>query len=163
MGSEMCIRDRFPSKSKEGCTDADADNYDPEATDDDGSCVWNEPPDDRTGNTTGNSTEEGTPSSNSTTESDEQNANVSQTTTYTCEGCCGESFEVASEAMCPAVDCGPCEDDAASASTSVEHLRTVLLGVVVMLILVLILTARRPPQSDVKSFPRPTDDQENLS
>ena len=153
----------FPSEPKEGCTDADADNYDPEATDDDGSCVQNEPSDDDTGNTTGNSTGEGTPSSNSTTESDEQNANVSQTTTYTCEGCCGESFEVASEAMCPTVDCGPCEDDAASASTSVEHLRTVLLGVVVMLILVLILTARRPPQSDVKSFPRPTDDQENLS
>ena len=153
----------FPSESKEGCTDADADNYDPEATDDDGSCVRNEPPDDGTGNTTGNSTEEGTPFSNSTTESDEQNANVSETTTYTCEGCCGESFEVASEAMCPVVDCGPCEDDAASASTSVEHLRTVLFGVVVMLILVLILTARRPPQSDMKSFPGPTDDQENLS
>ena len=140
-----------PSESKEGCTDADADNYDPEATDDDGSCVWNEPPDVRE---TPELDEEGTPSSNSTTESDEQNANVSQTTTYTCEGVAVNRLG-ASEAMCPTVDCGPCEDDAASASTSVEHLRTVLLGVVVMLILVLILTARRPPQSDVKSFPDP--------
>ena len=60
----------------------------------------------------------------------------------TCEGCCGDGYEVAIDEPCSVVDCGPCETEGASDSKSslITVTRSLLIGVIVVAALVLTFT-----------------------
>jgi hypothetical protein len=81
--------------------------------------------------------------SNSTNETNE-NQSVSDGM-KTCNGCCGDAFEVTLDEPCPVVDCDPCEESEGSDSKSstVMLARSVLIGAIVLVALVLILSGRR--------------------
>ena len=63
----------------------------------------------------------------------------------TCEGCCGDGFEVAAEEPCPVVDCAPCETEGTSDSKSsaITMTRSLLIGVVVVAALVLAFSGKK--------------------
>jgi len=130
-----------------GCMDVSASNHNPLATEDDGSCTFETNETNSTGNETGNSTN--TTSSNGSGTNDQtnisENSTSNETGTYTCEGCCGDSFEVESEAQCPIVDCAPC--DGGVATTAGTAVRNTLIGVAIVLVLLLVMTGRRPPET----------------
>ena len=151
-----------------GCTDTTATNHDPQATEDDGSCVFEEPASNDTDDTTENDPENETSpnnesSPNNQTDELDENTTGLETGPYVCEGCCGESFEVASERDCPMVDCGPCDEGASTASSSAEDLRSVMVAVVVVLVLLLALAGRRPPRPGPDDAADSFYDEENLS
>ena len=158
----------YPDVAVPGCTDTTATNHDPQATEDDGSCVFEEPASNGTDDTTQNDAENETSptnesSPNNQTDEPDENTTGSETGPYVCEGCCGESFEVASEKDCPMVDCGPCDEGASTASSSAEDLRSVMVAVVVVLVLLLALAGRRPPQPGPDDAEDSFYDEENLS
>jgi hypothetical protein len=80
---------------------------------------------------------------NSTNETNE-NQSVSDGM-KTCDGCCGDAFEVTLDEPCPVVDCDPCEKSEGSDSKSSTFMmaRSVLIGAIVLVALVLILSGRR--------------------
>ena len=93
------------------------------------------------GNTTaGNNT--GVPADNSTEENQTQQEEM-----QTCDGCCGETFEVPITEPCPMVSCAPCdevEDSGDSAESSSGSLvRNILLVVVLVVVLAFIQMSRR--------------------
>ena len=63
----------------------------------------------------------------------------------TCEGCCGDGFEVAGDEECPVVDCAPCETEGTSDSKSsaITMTRSLLIGVVVVAALALAFTGKK--------------------
>ena len=63
----------------------------------------------------------------------------------TCEGCCGDVFEVAADEPCPVVDCAPCETEGTSDSESsaITMTRSLLVGVVVVAALVLAFSGKK--------------------
>ena len=63
----------------------------------------------------------------------------------TCEGCCGDGFEVAADEPCPVVDCAPCETEGTSDSESsaITMTRSLLIGVVVVAALVLAFSGKK--------------------
>ena len=146
----------YPPTPVEGCMDGQAINYDPEATVDDGSCQY-PPPDDNTteDNTTGNVTTNGTdngqqgnnPSSNGTTNETENTNTTTEGEMQTCQGCCGETFEVSITDGCPVVDCLPCQETETSSSDA-ETVRAVMVLIVAVLVFGLVLTRRPPPDGD---------------
>lgn len=96
---------------------------------------------DTSGNSTaGNNTSE--PTDNSTNENQTQQEEM-----RTCEGCCGDSFEVPISEPCPVVSCAPCdevEDSGDSAESSSGSLvRNILLIVVLVVVLAFIQMSRR--------------------
>jgi glycosidase len=80
---------------------------------------------------------------NSTNETNE-NQSVSDGM-KTCDGCCGDAYEVTLDEPCPVADCDPCEESEGSDSKSstVMLARSVLIGAIVLVALVLILSGRR--------------------
>ena len=90
--------------------------------------------------TTGNNT--GVPADNSTEENQTQQEEL-----QTCDGCCGDTFEVPISEPCPMVSCAPCdevEDSGDSAESSSGPLvRNILLVVVLVVVLVFIQMSRR--------------------
>ena len=61
------------------------------------------------------------------------------------------------------MNCLPCEDeDAATTSLSADAVRNGLIGVVVLLVLVLIFTGRRPPKHEPMSAEAEQDFHANL-
>ena len=93
------------------------------------------------GNTTaGNNT--GEPTDNSTEENQTQQEEM-----QTCDGCCGDTFEVPISEPCPMVSCAPCdevEDSGDSAESSSGSLvRNILLVVVLVVVLAFIQMSRR--------------------
>jgi hypothetical protein len=142
-----------------GCTDATATNYDPLATVNEG-CEYEPDPNtngtetnqstnssglDNNGSNSTNTTGNTTDSTNSTgsTNTNETNGNA---TMQTCEGCCGDTFEVPSDEMCPVVDCASCDEVSTTGSSSATVVRNVLVGLIVVAGLMLWLGARRPPE-----------------
>ena len=97
------------------------------------------------GSTSGNTTEgnnTGVPTDNSTEENQTQQEEM-----QTCDGCCGETFEVPITEPCPMVSCAPCdevEDSGDSAESSSGSLvRNILLVVVLVVVLAFIQMSRR--------------------
>ena len=154
-----------------GCTDSTATNYDSEATEDDGTC--NYPVEDVVGcmdsealNFDPNATiDEGCEymtdggGLNETNQSQEQNNTENQTDSTnetndnqstqqemkTCDLCCGDAYEVPADEVCPIAACEPCEqsEGADSKSSSISLARSVLIGAIVVVALVLILSGRK--------------------
>tara|TARA_B100001113_G_scaffold97550_1_gene78522 strand:- start:2268 stop:4598 length:2331 start_codon:yes stop_codon:yes gene_type:complete len=97
---------------------------------------------DNTNNSTGdNSGNNGTQVDNSTTGNQTQEVEM-----RTCEGCCGDTFEVPIDEQCPMVSCSPCNEEKSDESTtsSTETIvRNSLIAVVFLTILVFIQMNRR--------------------
>ena len=96
---------------------------------------------DNSGNSTaGNNT--GEPADNSTEENQTQQEQM-----QTCDGCCGDTFEVPISEPCPMVSCAPCdevEDSGDSAESSSGSLvRNILLVVVLVVVLAFIQMTRK--------------------
>ncbi|MGB1488440.1 MAG: hypothetical protein ACPG83_07580, partial [Candidatus Poseidoniaceae archaeon] len=81
----------------------------------------------------------------------------------TCEGCCGNGFEVAIDEPCPVVDCAPCETEGTSDSQSsaLTMTRSLLIGAVIVAALFLGLTGRKKGLQVDESVEIDWDDQEN--
>ena len=153
--SEATVDDgscEFPPDPVAGCTDATATNYDPLATVNEG-CEYEPDP-----NTNGTETNQSTNSSGSdnngsngtnttgnTTGSTDTNETNGDVTMQTCEGCCGDTFEVPSDEVCPVIDCAACDETATTSSSSATVVRNVLVGLIVVVGLMLWVGARRPP------------------
>ena len=97
------------------------------------------------GSTSGNTTEgnnTGVPTDNSTEENQTQQEEMK-----TCNGCCGETFEVPITEPCPMVSCAPC-DEVEDSGDSVESssgslVRNILLVVVLVAVLAFIQMSRK--------------------
>ena len=65
----------------------------------------------------------------------------------TCDGCCGETFEVSLDEPCPMVSCAPCNeeksDDEAAGLTIASIMRNALLVIVLLVVIVFIQMSRR--------------------
>ena len=81
-------------------------------------------------------------SDNSTEENQSQ-----QDLMKTCDGCCGETFEVLLDEPCPMVSCAPCNeeksDDEAAGLTIASIMRNALLVVVLLVVIVFIQMSRK--------------------
>ena len=158
----------YPVDAVQGCTDSTANNHNPLATVDDGSCMYDEPETNATGNGTENTTSDDPSATNGSTTQNESNtsggnAASNQNQTNTCEGCCGERFEVPASEDCPLVACAPCDEDDSTASAAVDNAQTVVIGVVIVLLLLLGLSTRRPPSGTAEDGEEIDVGHENLS
>ena len=131
----------YPVEDVVGCMDSDALNFNPNATIDEG-CEYvpdgsglNETNQSHGQNNTGNQTDP----TNET--SDNQST---QQEMKTCDLCCGDTYEVPVDEVCPIAACEPCEqtEGADSKSSSITLARSVLIGAIVIVALVLILSGR---------------------
>ena len=96
---------------------------------------------DNTDNSTGdNLGNNDTQLDNSTTENQTQEGEM-----RTCDGCCGDTFEVPIDEPCPMVSCAPCNEDSNdTASSSVDSIiRNSLIAIVFVAVLVFIQMSRR--------------------
>ena len=93
--------------------------------------------DNTTGNNSGNN---GTQVDNNATENQTQEGEM-----RTCDGCCGDTFEVPIDEPCPMVSCAPCNEDSNdTASSSVDSIiRNSLIAIVFVAVLVFIQMSRR--------------------
>ena len=132
----------YPVEDVVGCMDSDALNFNPNATIDEG-CEYvpdgsglNETNQSHGQNNTGNQTDP----TNET--SDNQST---QQEMKTCDLCCGDTYEVPADEVCPIAACEPCEqtEGADSKSSSITLARSVLIGAIVIVALVLILSGRK--------------------
>ena len=179
----------YPPAPVRGCIDETAANYNPEATQDDGNCQYETDPVDRCGDVVCDAcpvgwitlpTEEGeccpscrdpgeynqTNTANQTNETSTVTANetVNETGVQYCDLCCGEASQYPADQPCPMMNCLPCQDeDAATASSLVDTVRNGLIGVVVVLVLVLTFTGRRPPKDEPMTVEDEQEPHENLS
>ena len=156
----------FPEPSVLGCMDTTATNYNAAATQDDGSCLYDEA--NGTGSTNQSQNEsEGSSTGNAGTENNqsdsETNESINGSEIQRCAGCCGNTFEHPADQICPVVDCVSCNNDEASAALSAETVRTLLVGLVAVLALILLLTGRRPPKDDPMNAEPEEENQANLS
>ena len=90
--------------------------------------------------TDNNSGNNGTQVDNSTTENQTQEVEM-----RTCDGCCGDTFEVPSDEPCPMVSCAPCNEDSdeTAASSTDTIIRNSLIAIVFLTVLVFIQMNRR--------------------
>jgi hypothetical protein len=168
-----------------GCTDEAATNYNAEATQDDGNCQYETDPVDPCSDVFCDAcpdgwdtvpAEEGAccpsclePSENNQTNATNQtngtaNETINETGLQTCELCCGETYQHPADQACPVMSCLPCEDEEASTtSSSADTVRNGLIGVVLLLVLVLTFTGRRPPKDGFEASVENDDSQANLS
>ena len=81
----------------------------------------------------------------------------------TCEGCCGDEFEVGIDEPCPVVACAPCEttETSDSKSSAITLTRTLLIGAVIIAALILGLSGRNKGLHEEESFEINLNDQEN--
>ena len=106
-------------------------------------------------------------SSNNETQSNQTNettGNQSVTNEMkTCEGCCGDEFEVGIDEPCPVVDCAPCETTEASDSKSsaITLTRTLLIGGIIVVAHILCLSGRSKGCQEDELFENDLDYQEN--
>jgi hypothetical protein len=175
----------YPSVPVPGCTDEAATNYNAEATQDDGNCQYETDPVDPCSDVFCDAcpdgwdtvpAEEGAccpsclePSENNQTNATNQtngtaNETINETGLQTCELCCGETYQHPADQACPVMSCLPCEDEEASTtSSSADTVRNGLIGVVLLLVLVLTFTGRRPPKDGFEASVENDDSQANLS
>ena len=190
----------YPPEPIMGCTDSTATNYDAEATQDDGNCQYEAEPVDPCADVFCDACPEGwitvpaqegecchgcqNPDEANQTDSGSENASTNatepnggdgstnqtgdasgvgadnDTSMQTCSGCCGETFEIPSDDVCPSMTCPTCENDGATAtSSSADVARNALLGVVLVLLAMLALTGRSPPKHEPEALNE--DDQAN--
>ena len=81
----------------------------------------------------------------------------------TCEGCCGDTFEVTIDELCSTPVCSACEDSEGSESKSstIELTRTLLIGGIILAAIVLLFTRKRSSIQDEEAFDFQSNDQEN--
>jgi len=81
----------------------------------------------------------------------------------TCEGCCGDTFEVTIDELCPTPACSACEDSEGSESKSsaIELTQSLLIGGIILAVIVLVFTRKRSSFQDEKAFDFESNDQEN--
>ena len=140
----------YPEPAVAGCTDASATNHDPQATEDDGSCVF-EASNDTASNQS--EAEPEPPAGTNSTDTNSTDGTANQTgdgsEMQVCPDCCGTTQDVSAGEPCPVPTCGACEGDASpSSSSNSETLRTLLVGVVALLLLVLFITGKKPPETE---------------
>ena len=134
----------------QGCTNQTATNYDPNATQDDGSCVWPTEPADPCGDVQCDTCPEGwdvLPAEEGgccPLCKDPNDSVDNQTGMQTCEGCCGETFEVPADEVCPMVSCAECESTTSTFSLQSTAVRAGLLMVVIALAASLLFTGKPP-------------------
>ncbi|MGB2353014.1 MAG: hypothetical protein ACPH9J_04830, partial [Candidatus Poseidoniaceae archaeon] len=171
----------YPPEPILGCTNSTASNFDPEATQDDGSCQYDTNPVDpcvdvfcdvcpagwitlpaEEGECCPSCQEPIENNQTNTTNETDGNQSVSEEM-KTCEGCCGNGFEVAIDEPCPVVDCAPCETEGTSDSQSsaLTMTRSLLIGAVIIAALFLGLTGRKKGLQVDESVEIDWDDQEN--
>ena len=132
----------YPVEDVVGCMDSDALNFDPNATIDEG-CEYVT---DGGGLNETNQSQEQNNTENQTDPTNETNDNQStQQEMKTCDLCCGDAYEVPADEVCPIAACEPCEqtEGADSKSSSISLARSVLIGAIVIVALVLILSGRK--------------------
>ena len=96
---------------------------------------------DNTDNSTGNNSQNNdTQVDNSTSENQTQEGEM-----RTCDGCCGDTFEVPINEPCPMVSCAPCNEDSDETATSSTDtiIRNSLIAIVFLTVLVFIQMSRR--------------------
>lgn len=141
----------YPVEDVVGCMDSEALNFDPNATIDEG-CEY--VPDGSSHNETNqtqgqNNTNNQTDPTNETIDPVQNNETTdnqsNQQEMKTCNLCCGDTSEVPADEVCPVVACEPCEqsEGADSKSSSITLARSVLIGAIVVVALVLILSGRK--------------------
>ncbi|MDP6199438.1 MAG: alpha-amylase family glycosyl hydrolase, partial [Candidatus Poseidonia sp.] len=193
----------YPPATVMGCTDETASNYNAAATQDDGTCQYATDPGDpcadvycdacpegwtvvpaeegeccpscvdpSAGNQTDNGTNNATTNqTNGTSNNETLNGGTGETTngtnnetkTQICDLCCGETYEHTANEPCPVAMCEPCEEDESTASGSAVNAQTVLVGVVMVLLLLLGLSTRRPPSGGADDVEGIDVNHENLS
>ena len=141
----------YPVEDVVGCMDSEALNFDPNATIDEG-CEYvtdgsglNETNQSQGQNNTNNQTDP-TNETIDPVQNNETSVNQSnQQEMKTCNLCCGDTFEVPADEVCPVAACEPCEqsEGADSKSSSITLARSVLIGAIVVVALVLILSGRK--------------------
>ena len=132
----------YPVEDVVGCMDSEALNFDPNATIDEG-CEYMT---DGGGLNETNQSQEQNNTENQTDPTNETNDNQStQQEMKTCDLCCGDAYEVPADEVCPIAACEPCEqtEGADSKSSSISLARSVLIGAIVIVALVLILSGRK--------------------
>ena len=72
----------------------------------------------------------------------------------TCDLCCGDTYEVPADEVCPIAACEPCEqtEGADSKSSSITLARSALIGAIVIVALVLIFSGRKGGRIESGSF-----------
>lgn len=141
----------YPVEDVVGCMDSEALNFDSNATIDEG-CEYvtdgsglNETNQSQGQNNTNNQTDP-TNETIDPVQNNETSVNQSnQQEMKTCNLCCGDTFEVPADEVCPVAACEPCEqsEGADSKSSSITLARSVLIGAIVVVALVLILSGRK--------------------
>ena len=81
----------------------------------------------------------------------------------TCQGCCGDTFEVTVDELCPTPVCSACEDSEGSESKSstIELTQSLLIGGIILAAIVLLFTRKRSSIQDEEAFDFQSNDQEN--
>jgi hypothetical protein len=96
--------------------------------------------------------------------SNETNGNQSDSDEMkTCEGCCGDTFDVTLGEPCPTPVCSACEDTEGSESKSstIELTQSLLIGAIILAAIVLVFTRKRSSFQDEDTFNFESRDQEN--
>lgn len=94
----------------------------------------------------------------------ETNGNQSGTEEMkTCEGCCGDTFEVSIDEPCPTPACSVCKESEGSESKSstIELTQSLLVGGIILAAIVLVVTRKRSSFQDDNTFNIESNDQEN--
>tara|TARA_B100001540_G_scaffold309070_1_gene324699 strand:- start:4053 stop:5249 length:1197 start_codon:yes stop_codon:yes gene_type:complete len=152
----------YPVIDVPGCMDSLALNYDSDATIDDGDCEYEE--DDNQQNESNNTTNQ-TNTNNETQNPDPNNETDGNQSTSgemkTCEGCCGDTFEVSIDEPCPAPTCSACDEAEGSdtKSSTVQLTQSLLIGGIVIVVLILIFS--RSKATDEEVFNPDLNDHEN--
>jgi len=145
----------YPTPPVQGCTNETATNFDVNATADDGSCIYDTEPIDPCNDVQCDACPEGwdvLPAEDGSCcpVCSEPNASAgNQTTMQTCDGCCGETFEVPADEVCPLVSCAECDSSTSTFSLQSTAVRAGLLMVVIALAASLLFTGK-PPSSGVE-------------
>jgi len=81
----------------------------------------------------------------------------------TCQGCCGDTFEVTVDELCPTPVCSACEDSEGSESKSstIELTQSLLIGGIILAVIVLLFTRKGSSFQDEEAFDFESNDQEN--
>ena len=141
----------YPVEDVVGCMDSEALNFDPNATIDEG-CEYvtdgsglNETNQSQGQNNTNNQTDPTNETIDPVQNNETTDNQSNQQEMKTCNLCCGDTFEVPADEVCPVAACEPCEqsEGADSKSSSITLARSVLIGVIVVVALVLILSGRK--------------------
>lgn len=141
----------YPVEDVVGCMDSEALNFDPNATIDEG-CEYvtdgsglNETNQSQGQNNTNNQTDPTNETIDPVQNNETTDNQSNQQEMKTCNLCCGDTFEVPADEVCPVAACEPCEqsEGADSKSSSITLARSVLIGAIVVVALVLILSGRK--------------------